>query len=133
MVQGRHSEYKPEFCERVKALGKDGLSIAEMSSDLGFAKQTIYTWMKQNPDFLDAMKEAVSSAQAWYEKQARTNMVDGKLNTPLWIKVMSSRFREDYTDIVVSKTFDNDATEEVPESQLDRVVKKTVEKLSEEY
>lgn len=135
MPGGHPTHYKEKYCSLVKELGKEGHTIAMMASDIGVAKQTVYNWMGEHPKFLDAMKESVSSAQAYMEKIALDQMVDGKLNTVLWTKIMSCRFREDYTETIVNKNLDmtkKDA-EDLQESQIERVAREVAQKLQEEY
>lgn len=130
---GAPRKYKPEYCQKVIDFGKDGLSIAEMACEIGVAKQTLYSWMKFYPEFLDAMNESVSNAQAWYEKKARHNVEGGKLNTPLWTKIVSSRFREDYTETIINKNFESGKEEEVIPSQIEATVAAMIEDCENKY
>ena len=55
MPGGRPTDYKPEYCKRVIAMGKRGKSPAQMASALGVARQTIDNWGEKHPKFLDAL------------------------------------------------------------------------------
>ena len=133
--EGRPTKYKPEYCELVKKLGKKGYTVAMMGSEVDVAKQTIYHWMKEHPKFLDAMREAVSNAQAYLEKIGMDELVDGKLNTVLYNKIMSCRFREDYTETTVNKNLDMTSKEadSLQESQIERIAREVAESLQEDY
>lgn len=135
MTAGRPSDYRAEYCKLVIELGKQGHTVAMMALNIGTAKQTLYTWMKVHPKFMDAMREAVSNGQAYMEKQALDNMVDGKLNTALWTKMVSSRFREDYTETFINKNLDmdKDDVESLQESQLEAIARKVVDDLEGDY
>ena len=78
---GQPTLYREEYCESVKVFGKQGLSIAEIGLELNVSKHSIYNWMKAHPKFLDAMQEAVSFAQGWYEKEARKGLTADKFNS----------------------------------------------------
>ena len=135
MTAGRPSDYREEYCKLVIELGKKGHTVAMMALDIGTAKQTLYTWMKAHPKFMDAMKEAISNAQAYLEQIGLDELVDGKLNTVLYNKIMSCRFREDYTETVINKNLDmdKDDVESLQESQLEQIARKVVDDLEDNY
>jgi 7-cyano-7-deazaguanine synthase in queuosine biosynthesis len=134
MPAGCPTLYKKEFCEKVIELGKQGYSIAEMGLELGVCKQTIYSYMKIHPEFMDAMRVAVSFAQAWYEKIGREALFAEKFNSALWNKQVSCRFRDDYSDTstVYNKMLD-DKSDNIPESQIDKIAKEIALKLKEDF
>lgn len=135
MTAGRPSDYRKEYCELVIELGKEGHTVAMMALNIGTSKQTLYAWMKVQPKFLDAMKEAISNAQAFLENIGLEQMVDGKLNTALYNKTMSCRFREDWTETVINKNLDmdKDDVESLQESQLEAIARKVVDDLEKDY
>lgn len=45
------STFKPEYCESVIAHCAQGGTIASFAAVLGIAKQTVYNWRKQYPEF----------------------------------------------------------------------------------
>jgi hypothetical protein len=120
---GRPSKYKPEYCERVIALGKEGYSHAELAADLEVDKASMYRWAEEHEDFRTALHAAKTFEQAWFEREARSNMKNRDFNANLWYRSAASRFREDYTERketqltganggavqVESKTVDTDA------------------------
>lgn len=60
-----------------------------MSNDLW------YDLIEREPEFSEAVKEGQGLAQAWWERQGRTNLTtyEGvKFNTTLWIVNMRNRF-----------------------------------------
>ena len=100
MPAGRPTSYKPEYCEQVIALGKDGLSLVEMAAHFDVSRQTIDNWARDNEDFLEALTRAKAHCQAWWEKAGREGMFLGGagFNAAVWKKSMKARFREDYTE-----------------------------------
>jgi len=95
---GRPSKYKPEYCERVIALGKEGYSHAELAADLEVDKASLYDWAAAHEEFSTALRAAKTYEQAWFEREARSNMKNRDFNANLWYRSAASRFREDYTE-----------------------------------
>ncbi|MEM8797538.1 MAG: helix-turn-helix domain-containing protein [Pseudomonadota bacterium] len=95
---GRPSAYEPTFCERVIALGKEGMSPAEIASDLGVARSTMLGWAAKHDAFADALDQAHNEAQAWWERKGREGLDATRFQATLWKKIMEARFREDYTE-----------------------------------
>jgi DNA-binding XRE family transcriptional regulator len=98
---GRPPKYKPEFCDAIVELGRDGLSIAEMACELGVMRQTLANWAEEYPEFLVAFTRAKEFSLAWWEKQARTGLISANgmsLNASLWSRSMAARFPAEYTE-----------------------------------
>lgn len=95
---GRPTKYKPEYCERVIALGKEGYSYAEIAADLEVDKASLFDWARAHEDFSTALRAAKTYEQAWFEREARSNMKNRDFNANLWYRSAASRFRDDYTE-----------------------------------
>jgi len=95
---GRPSLYKPEYCERVIELGKEGCSPAEIASDLDVDRTTLLNWADAHPEFLTALTRAKIHEQAWFEKAGKAGMFADKFNATVWAKSVSARFRDDYAE-----------------------------------
>ncbi len=98
MPGGRPTDYKPEYCKRVVAMGKRGKSPAQMASALGVARQTIDNWGERQPAFLDALARARTEAQRWWEDRGQDALGKDKFQSAVWKTSMQARFREDYTE-----------------------------------
>jgi len=96
--RGRPTKYKPEYCDQVIELGKQGKSIAQMASAFDVDKASIFRWSEESEDFRTALARARAHSQTWWEDQAQKNMSDRNFNAQLWLKSVASRFREDYTE-----------------------------------
>ena len=72
MAGGRPTDYRPEYCQQLINYCAMGRSYEAFAGFIGVAKQTLYTWEKKHPEFLDAKRIARSAAQAtlegWAEK-----------------------------------------------------------------
>lgn len=55
-VQGRYSEYDPEYAEIVRKLIRVGATQPQIADFLGVSPTTLLYWAYQNPDFLRAIK-----------------------------------------------------------------------------
>jgi len=95
---GRPTKYKPEYCEQIIELGKQGKSIAQMASHFDVDKASIFDWDKSHPDFSTALARAKAHSQTWWENTAQQNMDNRNFNAQLWLKSVASRFRDDYTE-----------------------------------
>jgi hypothetical protein len=100
---GRPTKYKPEYCERVISLGKEGFSFAEIAADLEVDKASLFRWEEEYPEFRTALRAAKTYEQAWFEREARNNMKNRDFNANLWYRSAASRFRDDYTERKVTE------------------------------
>ena len=69
MITGRPVEYKPEYCKELLDLGeKEILSKSMIAYHFRKSRTTIYKWMKDNPEFNDAVNTVLAWGQGQYEK-----------------------------------------------------------------
>jgi len=95
---GRPSKYKPEYCEEIIRLGKEGKSIAQMAAFFDVDKASIFRWAEESDDFRTAFARAKVHSQNWWEDKAQQNLASRDFNAQLWLKSVASRFRDDYTE-----------------------------------
>lgn len=69
MPAGRPSEYKPTYCNEIIELMATGLSLTAAGADLGFARDTMYEWREQHPEFSDAVKIGQAKRQLFLERR----------------------------------------------------------------
>lgn len=99
MPAGRPTLYRPEYCERVMELGREGKSKAQWAADIGVSRQTLDTWGATHPEFLDALTHATDLQLAWWESKAQEGIhLGGQFNANLWSRSMAARFPNDYTE-----------------------------------
>ena len=65
---GRPTKYKKEYAEYAKKLGRHGLIDTDYAELFGVAIQTIYTWKKNHPEFLEALNAGKQEADSKVEK-----------------------------------------------------------------
>lgn len=95
LLKSKNKKYDPEMCETVVEMMKEGKSRYEVAAELGVTTATIAQWELNNPDFSEALHIGEEASRAWWEKQARDNLIVGtgvKFNTTLWTFIMKNRF-----------------------------------------
>lgn len=99
---GRPTKYKPEMCERVIDMGKEGASKAEMALELDIAYSNFDVWQNEIPEFREAVKEAERLSQGWWEREGRKATFGGieGFNATSFIFNMKNRFKADWRDKV---------------------------------
>lgn len=97
---GRPTAYKPQMCQTVVDCGKQGKGPAEMASEIGVSRQTMWNWTKKHQDFFDALKRAYDEGLAWWERKGREGSM-GQIqgfNSTAYIFQMKNRFRDEWRD-----------------------------------
>lgn len=92
MSGGRPTKYDPELCGKVVALGRDGYTLTEIAAELDVARQTLYNWQEEHPEFLDALTRAKDLAEAWWSKEGRKGIWSRDFNASAYRLQMANRF-----------------------------------------
>ena len=90
--------FKPEMCERIIELGKQGASQKMMFADIGINKNIAAAWKKNHPEFADALDSAVTNAQAYWEREILANVNNKAFNSRLVEIALRGQFQEDYRE-----------------------------------
>ena len=90
---GRPTKYKPEMCDIVIELMKEGASQQEVLGELGISNATFYKWKQENEEFSETIKRGIRLSQAWWEKEGRTSLRDREFNYTGWYMNMKNRFK----------------------------------------
>jgi len=111
---GRPTLYKPEYCEEVVALGRIGKSVEQIAANLNVSLRAIYLWRDTYEEFMQALDDAKTYEQAWWEEQASSYMVENKesdrLNATLWSRSMAARFPKKYRESTKTEITGADGT-----------------------
>lgn len=92
---GRPTKYKQEYCDVAIELMSEGASLIEVAAAVGASSyQTLYDWMKANPDFLEAIKKGELLSQSWWERKGREGVEANQFNSTLWFMNMKNRFHK---------------------------------------
>lgn len=95
---GRPTKYHPLLDEWAIYLGKRGYSMKQIASMMGVSHETLWSWGKTNPTFSDALVRAREASQNWWETVGQAALFSRNFQTFIWNKIVSTRFRSDYTD-----------------------------------
>lgn len=90
--------FKPEMCDRMIDLGREGASQKMMFADIGINKDVANTWKKNHPDFADALATAVTHSQAYWEREILANVNNKAFNSRLAEIALRGQFQEDYRE-----------------------------------
>lgn len=97
-VMGRPTEYHPSLCKYAIEMGERGYSLKQIASVFSVTYSTLWNWGRAHPDFFEALARAREGAQAYWEMVGQAGIIGKGFNFPVWNKIVSSRFRSDYTD-----------------------------------
>jgi len=116
MAAGRPTNYRPEYCEMVIPLLKEGMSIEEIGLELDVGYTTIYEWMDRHPEFAQAIKRGREFSKAWWLRNGRTQLENDKFSSTLWYMNMKNRFgwsdKKKWFKLLLFKRFLTDVVKE---------------------
>ena len=93
------TSYNPAHCETATELLRQGYSIAAVAGSIGVCRATIYTWLKEYPDFAQAVAIGQAGAILWWEQQNRTLAKTGEGNAASIIFGLKNRAADEWRDI----------------------------------
>lgn len=99
-MAGRPTDYEPEFCDRVIALGKKGKSRTEIAYELDCGTTTLQRWEAAHEEFRVAMARAKEAEQVWWERKGRRNLNAQHFQASMWSRSMAARFPNDWREKV---------------------------------
>lgn len=66
---GRPSKFSPEIGERILGYMTEGLSLAAAAAECDIARNTVYNWCDEHPEFLSTVNLAKSKRQLFLERR----------------------------------------------------------------
>lgn len=97
-ARGRPVKYDENLGDWAEFLGSKGLSLAQIAFTFGVNRDTLYDWARKYPEFSDSLSRARDAAQNWWEIVGQASLFSDRFQAGVWNKVVSTRFRRDYTD-----------------------------------
>jgi hypothetical protein len=94
----RPREYDPSICEKVVEFGRLGKSRTWIAAALDIAKDTLYRWEKEYPEFSDALTRAKQFEQQWWEDAGQDNLTKQTFQSSVWSRSMAARFPDDWRE-----------------------------------
>lgn len=95
MPRGRKTKWRPDMPERAKAMMADGFSKEAVAGEFNVSEETLYKWIRERPDFAEAIKEGDKLSHKWWEDRGReacSDPLNGLFNATVWIMQMKNRF-----------------------------------------
>lgn len=92
------SKFKPEMCDRMIEMGKQGASQKMIWSELGISKNTAESLKKSTPEFAEALDLALVHAQAFWERELLANVDNKAYNSRLAEIALRGQFQSDYRE-----------------------------------
>ncbi len=92
---GGVTKYLPEYCERVIAMGKQGLTFAQMAQELDIERNNMRHWTEVHPEFRIALTRAEEFCENWWVQFAKDNLITSRavtFNDRAWMNVMMNKF-----------------------------------------
>ena len=90
--------FKPEMCNRMIELGKEGASQKMMFAEIGINKNVADTWKKNHEEFADALETAKTHSQAYWEREILANVNNKGFNSRLAEIALRGQFADDYRE-----------------------------------
>lgn len=69
--RGAPTKYKPEYCDKLISLMKQGFSVQAVAAELEVNQDTVFEWIKKQPRFSEAYKKGKMFQHIWWEKAGR--------------------------------------------------------------
>lgn len=91
---GKPTKYRPEFCDQLPAMFKEGEDVSVILIALDISRDTFYRWIKKYPEFKAAYAMGREYSKA-YCTQKGWDLVNGMLKpggTGAWIFMMKNKF-----------------------------------------
>lgn len=81
-------------------LMSDGASLAEIKANFRVSNDLHSRWMKDEPDYAEAIKEGLDLSRGWWEKQAREAAcgINKDANPTMMIFNLKNRFPNEWRD-----------------------------------
>lgn len=99
---GRPSKYDPSYCDLAIEMGRQGKSRVSIAANIGVSWHTLNIWAENHPEFLEALNDAKTLEQDYWENLGAQHIVEvpggPKLNTGVWTRSMAARFPRDWRD-----------------------------------
>lgn len=112
------SSYDPKFCQELIDCLAKGYSVKGFAGKIGRNKDTIFTWLKQFPDFAEAYGIAQAKSAYFWETGYIEFAQTGKGNAAAFIFALKNRASEEWSDKIVNEIQTTNLDELAPDSLL---------------
>lgn len=90
---GRPTKYRPEMCDTIIEMMRDGAAKVEVCAAIGITQETMRVWAAdpKKPEFSEALKVGLELSEAWWCSRGRLNLENREFNATLWYMNMKNR------------------------------------------
>jgi hypothetical protein len=110
----RPSDYTEAYCTQLITHMEEGLSFESFAGAIGVCKQTLYNWIEQYPEFLDAKKAGFEKSRLTWERIGLKIAKNGEGNPTAFIFNMKNRFKDEWKDKVETGFTDGEGKDVSP-------------------
>lgn len=132
---GRPTKYRPEYCEALIKHMASGLSFECFGATINVARDRVYAWAKEHPEFAEAKQAALQQGLLWWEKQGNMGLWQDRegptINTGMWIFNMKNRHRWQERHEVETKDGDLDVRSKIQALPMEELKRLVTEKLED--
>lgn len=96
----RPTKYDPKYCDEAIAFMSEGYSTKAFAGSIGVSLATVYNWMEEYPEFLEAIKAGQAVGAMWWEKTLKQVASTGDGNASAAIFGVKNRSQEEWKDKV---------------------------------
>lgn len=97
MAKGKYHDWlKPENLHLIRSLRRDGLTIDQVAKYIGISQDTIYRWIKDFPEFSEAIKTGKRQANAIIENRLFQKAASGNMTAIIFY--LKNNWRDKYND-----------------------------------
>lgn len=99
-LEGRPSEYRPEYCQKLIEWMSEGRSFGTFGTTIDVTEETLGQWVVKHPAFAEAKAKAKIAERQWWETVAR-GAAAGKIKNSaqaVLIFSMKNKFPQHYND-----------------------------------
>ena len=100
----RTPKYRPEFCECVVPILKNGKNVEHVAAYLEVAECTIYAWRNKYPEFREVFEIGLAASKAWWSDSMQNNLENRDANVGLYSLIMRNKFKWLTRDPVETET-----------------------------
>ena len=90
--------YRDAYCDEIIDFLKDGHSLAAFGGHIGVSRDTLYEWMRTQPQFAEAVKRAQAKSILWWERRILDLAQTGQGSAPAIVFGLKNRAPEEWRD-----------------------------------
>lgn len=76
---GRPKEFKPEYCDLIRAFRARGYSISAFCSYVSISRDSFYRWKHEYPEFKEAADISDNDSEFYFEKKSH-DIIEGEID-----------------------------------------------------